>query len=155
MGNYCSNAELIARFGSTEEAAFATDSTDPATPTATVLTEAIGAAEGLMNSYFAHQWITPVVVTDAEIAELVKGCALDLAHGNVHRRKPNAPDEVKERRAEWIEWLKMAADGKVHMPGATPVTTPSRDPLAQWSDATRTQPDDSGRVFTRESMASL
>lgn len=156
MGNYASNAELKARFGSTEEVAFATDSTDPAVPVEAVLTEAIGSAEGEMNSYIGKRYLVPASTTDAEVDELLTSCALDMAKFHLLNRKPGTPQQVTDQYDRRVAWLKMIAEGEVVLPGtATPPSTTSRDPLATWTDSTRELNTDSGRLFSRETASQL
>jgi phage gp36-like protein len=156
VGNYASTTELIARFASTEEAAYATDSLDPAVPTTTVLAEAIGSAEGEMNSYIAKRYLVPAVTTDTEVDELLTSCALDMAKFHLLNRKPNTPEQVTRQYERRVEWLQKIATGGVVLPAtATLASTTSDDPLADWSDSTRTLDEDRGRMFSRETMSSL
>jgi phage gp36-like protein len=158
MGNYATNAELIARFGSTEEAAYATDSTDVTTPTATVLTEAIGAAEGEMNSYIGVRYEVPVSTTDPEVDELLTSCALDMAKFHVFHRKPSTPEGVARQYDRRIEWLKMVADGTVVLPATVALTSATAGvPAMSWSDwkTNRTLSTDGGRLFARSTCSQL
>lgn len=156
MGNYASTTELSARFGSTEEVAFATDSTDPTTPVTAVLTEAIGAAEGEMNSYIGKRYAVPASTSDAEVDELLTSCALDMAKFHLLNRKPGTPEQVTAQYERRVAWLKMIANGEVVLPGTTTLaSTTSRNPLASWTDSERVLDDTRGRLFSRDTCSAL
>ena len=157
MGNYATNAELKGRFADDEEVAFLTDDPDTGTPTETVLTDVVEAAEGAINSRLAKRYATPVDTTiDTELLALLKRQTLDLAEYYLHRRGENA-SEVKALQAERVlEWADKVSTGDWVLPGAvTPASSSSRADVAFWSDSSRTINDASSRVHTRQSYSRL
>lgn len=157
MGNYASNAELKGRFADDEEVAYLTDDPDTGTPTESVLTDVVEAAEAEINSGVAMRYLTPVDVTlDTELAALLKRKTLDLAEYYLHRRGDHA-SEVKslqgERVLEWIE--KIATGARVLTGAVTVASTASRGDMASWSGSGRTLNSTSKRVWTRETQTRL
>lgn len=157
MGNYASNAELKGRFADDEEVAYLTDDADTGTPTDSVLTDVVEAAEAEINSGVAKRYLTPVDVTlDTELAALLKRKTLDLAEYYLQRRDDNV-SEVKSLQGERVlEWVEKIATGDRVLTGAVTVpSTASRGDMAAWSDSGRTLNSTSKRVWTRETMTRL
>lgn len=159
MGAYATTAELIARFASSTEAAYATDAELVGIPSETVLAECIGSAEGEINSYVAQRYLTPLRsadLADTSVAELFRGVTLDMAEYHVLNRGPEPSEQKVAQYERRLAWLKLIAEGKVQIPGAATVpSTASRNPLAAWSGSDRDLTDVPTRIFSRETMGAL
>jgi len=157
MGNYATIAELQTRFANAAEVAWLTDTADTGVPDDDVLTDCVESAEAEINTRLAKRYATPVDTTvDTELARLLKRKALDLAEYFLSSRSDQVSDVVGKKVDRVYEWLAAVTNGDVVLPGAvTPASTASRDPLATWTDTTRTQPSTSGRLWSRESMKQL
>lgn len=156
MGNYASATDLLGRFGSSEEASFASDNeaTDSTTYSAAVFAECIGLAEGKMDSYIGQQFLTPVdVSTNVSLAALLKSVALDLAEHYVNIRSPEPSDAKKAQHDMQIEWLALIAAGDLVLTGAE--TLPSSEGKGVesfWSGSDRTLDADGPRQAARTTM---
>jgi phage gp36-like protein len=159
MGNYASTAELTARFQSSAEVAYLTGDEATGTAETSDLNDVIERAESEIDSAIAMRYKTPVASASGATAEtmtLLKRMTLDLAEFYLLRRGPGVSEFKSQQKQDVLDWCEKAAKGERVLTGATTWTsTGSRDPLAYWSDSTRTQPDDSGRLFTRDSASAL
>lgn len=159
MGNYCSATDLLGRFGSSEEASFASDNeaTDSTTYSSAVFNECIGAAEGKMDSYIGQQFLTPVdVSSNVSLAALLKSVALDLAEHYVLIRSPESADRKKEQHDLQIAWLEKIAAGELVLTGAeTLASSEGKGVEAFWSGSNRTLDSDGPRQFARSTMEAL
>lgn len=159
MGNYATNAELIARYADAAEAAHATDSDSITVPDDVVLTEIVGESEGWINSYIRVRYATPVSVADLaaspSMAALLKGLTLDEGIYRLCVRGDLASEIKKDLRTERIEWLQMVASGKVELPATVyPTSAPIHGPTPRWGSGD-SDPETSSRVFTKLSQAGL
>lgn len=156
MGNYASTSELTARFPSSTDVAYLTGDEATGTAETTDLNDVIERAESEIDSAIAMRYRTPVTSATAETMTLLKRMTLDLAEVYLIRRGPGVSEFKLQQRQDVLDWLEKARKGDRVLPGASTWTsTGSRDPLASWTDAKRTQPDDSGRLFSRASAAQL
>jgi phage gp36-like protein len=157
MGNYATTAELQTRFENAAEIEILTDVIVGGGVDEDVLTDVVEAAEGDINSRIGRRYATPVDTSiDTEIAALLKRKTLDLAEYYLYRRGDEA-SEMKALQAQRVfDWADGVARGEYVLPGAaTPASTASDEPRAAWSDTSRTQSDDSGRVCTRDAFSQL
>lgn len=160
MGNYASTTELWARYASTVEAAYATDTESTGVPSETVGADVIGGAEGWINGYLSVRYLTPVsaaiLASNPETARLLKAITLDRAEANMQLRSPKRSEMIKERMAEWKEFLMGIAAGRIEMPGAAPLpTTASAGATASWSTWDRGYADGDVRDVSRASAGAL
>ena len=157
MGDYATTTELIARFGSSEEAAYATDSESTGTASTSVLEENIGTAEGIINSKISARFLTPVDVSlDSSLAALLQGATLDMAEHYTLIRSPSSSDRKKEQHDFWITFFDDIRDGKSGLTGAVELpSTAMSDNFASWSGSDRELPDPGPRICSRETMGGL
>ena len=157
MGDYATTTELIARFGSSEEAAYATDAESTGTPSTTVLDECIDTAEGEINSYLSVRYETPVDTSlDSSVENLLRGVTLDISEFHVLNRGPNVSEQKTAQYERRIEWLKMIAKGEANLTGGAELPgTEASDNLASWSGSDRELPDPGPRICSRETMSGL
>ena len=157
MGNYASTTELWTRYASTTEAAYATDTESTGVPSETVGADVIGGAEGWINGYLAVRYETPVSVASLaaspETARLLKAITLDRSEANMQLRSPKRSEMIKERMAEWKEFLEGIAAGRIEMPGAVPLPSSTSATVASWSTFDRAYDSDDVRDVTRLSGA--
>jgi len=145
---YAINQDVIDRLGT----ALAAQLTTPASstvPDQNQITIAREGAEGLINSYLARRYATPVDITlDAGAAALLKAATIDVAEFRLRERRPPVPDDVTQRFDRTVEWLREIAEGKANMPSAVELPGPtSEGPVGQ------AQGDP--RVFTRDQLKGL
>ena len=154
MGNYAITTELKARFENTAAVAHVTDSEDDATPNENVLSEALNAAEGIIDSYVGRRHSTPVAVSgDTVLANWMKSMTLDIGVYRLLQRGGVIPDAIIRSYEEVIDWLKAVGNGDAVLPAAAQqATTAAIDPISEWGSGTG---DDSNRVFTRASQENI
>lgn len=111
--------------------------------------EAIGGAEGEVNSYFGQRYAVPVSLSGQDIlADVLRSFVLDLVEHRLHARRPPIPDDVVSKRSEALVWLKRVAEGEVVLPAATPL--PNSDAAAMPGRAAG-----SPRELTRDELSRL
>ncbi len=84
--------------------------------------EAIGGAEGEVDSYLGRRYAVPVQIAGFPmIAALLKTIVLDLVEYRLRGRRSVVSAGVERRRREAVEWLARVAAGEVVLPAATPL----------------------------------
>lgn len=155
--NYTTNQQLIDRFRDEREVAALTDSTDPETADATVLTRVLEGAEGYAHGYIARRYKIPVETSDASTESVLREVILDLAEVMLLRRQ-NKVSEAKEKQYDRaVTWLEGVRDGNIILPSATGLpSTESSKPSVKWGDNdAETASGGSERKFSRSSKGSL
>ena len=139
MSDYCTNAEVKARFRSTAEIANLTDSTDPDTPNDSIITECRQAAEGEINGYLARRYAVPLDTSaDTGLAGALRGMALDLTVYKLYARQGQVSEAHASARNQVIEWCQRVASGEILIPSAlTPTGTANDSPSTDWDCAVR------------------
>lgn len=115
-----------------------TDRADPpvgAIDTA-VLTRALEAADGEIDSYLAARYSLPL----ASVPTILRDCAVDIARYRLHDR--GVPDRVKDAYKDRIAWLRDVAKGAASLGINTDDITPASAGLPEMTSG--------GRVFARE-----
>lgn len=80
----------------------------------------IAGAEGYVDAYLAHRYVTPV----SSPSPLITQITADLAIFQIMtERLPNLPDWLNKRYERCQDMLSKIAEGKMLVPGATAVTT--------------------------------
>lgn len=156
MGSYASNADLIARYQSSFDASWATDSEDTGTPDQAVCTEVMGNADGTADSYIAVQYRTPVAVAgDAILAARMKSLVLDMAMWYLALRQGFASDLLQKAYEEAIKWLEGVAAGKIELPAAeAQASTAANTPAATWGAGGESSPG-ALRKFSRDTQGRI
>ncbi len=158
MGNYATNAELIARFEDAESVALLIGDEKTLVPDQTVLTELIVGAEGTVDSYLGTRYSVPVDVSGSTVLEgKLRSITLDLAVRHTEAYKGRATDAALLQHEEAIEWLTNISKGLIVLPTPdTPEATTSREPDASWGDgATKSERETSNRIMSRDSFRRL
>lgn len=160
MGNYAVAADVKARFADVAEGAFVTDNEGAGVWDDTKVDAAIVLSEGQINSKIGQRFKTPVpaseLAANTEAASFLKYMTVELAEVHLLRRTPPISEEKQRQYDGTLAMLDEIKEGKATIPGLTTLSsTASRDPLASWSDSTRTERDDSGRLFTRQTTANI
>lgn len=147
MSDYCTNAEVEARFSSTAEIANLTDSTDPDTPNDDIITECRQAAEGEINGYLARKYAVPLDTSDDDgLAGALRGMALDLTVYKLYARQGQVSEAHLAARNQVIEWCQRVASGEILIPSAvTPTGTANDSPATDWDCGQRVFAYDSYR----------
>ena len=83
-----------------------------------VLTRALEAADGEINSYLATRYSLPLAATTA----VLRDCAIDIARYRLHDRA--APDRVAQDYKDRIAWLILISTGKASL-GVADADAPS------------------------------
>lgn len=119
----------------------------------------VAQAEALIDAYLGQRYVVPLSTTS--LSPLITRIAADIAICDMLVDKlPNVPEFATQRCAKAMELLKMLADGKLDLPGATdatttggdyeiwsttmnyhPVFSPVLDPLEQTADVDRVDDD--------------
>jgi phage gp36-like protein len=117
-----------------------TDRADPpvgAIDTA-VLTRALEAADGEIDSYLAARYTLPL----ASVPTILRDCAIDIARYRLHDR--GVPDLVKDTYKDRIAWLRDVAKGTASLGINTDDIAPASAGLPEMTSG--------GRVFARETL---
>lgn len=127
---YVTTAQLSARLGS-DLFARLTDRVNGNTADSAVAAQLIAEAEGLLDSYFARRYATPLDLTAApEVADVVGSRALDVAEYFAWRRSPftsTVPERVSNAYESAREWLNMIAARELDLPSAALPGPEARD----------------------------
>lgn len=150
MGNYASNAELIARFEDDTEVTRITDIPTGSTPDAAVLTEVIARVEtGTIDARLSKRYAVPVdTSTDANLLATLKGWTLDLSQYHLKTRDDTVSTVMLDLHNEIITTLDLIAAGTLNLPSAAPVPdTATEDPIATHGCSTR--------LFDRDTLKNI
>lgn len=134
---YAVQADMVTALGSSELVQL-TDRADPATGLidAAVLTRALEAADGEIDSYLAARYTLPL----ASVPVILRDCAIDIARYRLHDR--GLPDLVRDAYKDRIAWLRDVAAGKASVGVPPESLTPTSAGLPEMTSG--------GRVFARE-----
>jgi phage gp36-like protein len=105
---YCTKQDLIDRFREGELIQL-TDATGAGVINDTVLNQAIGDADGEINSYLAGRYALPL----ASVPEVLVLKACDMARYYLYDEA--VPDIVQKRYDNAIAWLKLVAKGDISL----------------------------------------
>ena len=103
---------------------------------AAVVTRALEAADGEIDSYLASRYTLPL----ASVPVILRDCAADIARYRLHDR--GVPDRVKDAYKDRVSWLRDVAAGRASLGIAPESLTPSSAGLPEMTSG--------GRVFGRE-----
>lgn len=134
---YAVQADMVTALGE-DELIQLTDRADPpvgAIDTG-VLTRALEAADGEIDSYLASRYTLPL----ASVPVILRDCAIDIARYRLHDR--GVPDRVKDAYKDRIAWLRDVAAGRASVGLAPESLTPNSAGLPEMTSG--------GRVFARE-----
>lgn len=136
---YALQADLVTAFGE-DELVQLTDRADPPAGTldAAIVTRALEAADGEIDSYLATRYSLPL----ASVPVILRDCAADIARYRLHDR--GVPDRVKDAYEKRIAWLRDVAANRASIGLAPESLTPSSAGIPEMTSG--------GRVFARESF---
>lgn len=134
---YATQADMQTALGD-DELIQLTDRADPPVGAidATVLTRALEAADGEIDSYLAARYSLPLASTPV----ILRDCAVDIARYRLHDR--GLPDLVKDAYKDRIAWLRDVAKGTASLGINTDTLSPASAGLPEMTSG--------GRVFARE-----
>ncbi len=136
---YCTQADIEKMMPLADLTDLTTESGQ--TPDAAVITEMIGKAGAVIDSYLAVRYILPLEA----VPEEVKHRAVDIAIYYLHTRRSLMPEIRRDNYKDAVAWLKLVEDGRAVVTGATGVELPgAADQVMEVSS--------SERVFSREKM---
>lgn len=134
---YVTNAQVIESMGGDGIVAKYTDDTG-STPTASVVTEMIAKADGMMDSYIAMRYATPVDVTAyPKAAAVLRACSVSLSAFNIQAIRDMVAPDIKARQETWLEWLKGLAKGEHEIPAGTELPGPTSVTDSEFVSETR------------------
>lgn len=139
---YATQADLVARFGTTELAQL-TDRTAGTTIDATVVSAALADADALIEGYLAQRYALPVSPVPAMLLRVAADVARYLLHGNA------ATDAVRTAYEDALKVLRDLADGRAALPGAAAAPAGATPAAAGGGRVLVAAPD---RVFARASL---
>lgn len=136
---YATQADMQTALGD-DELIQLTDRADPPVGAidAAVLTRALEAADGEIDSYLAARYTLPL----ASVPTILRDCAIDIARYRLHDR--GVPDLVKDTYKERIAWLRDVSKGVASLGINTDDLTPASAGLPEMTSG--------GRVFARETL---
>ena len=83
------------------------------------MSEALGGAEGEVNSYLGRRVAVPVETGgEPQLSAVLKSITLDLAEYRLHGRRPPVPEDVRYKYASAVQWLQRVASGEAVLPAA-------------------------------------
>lgn len=134
---YAVQADMVTALG-TDELVQLTDRADPAVGAidAAVLTRALEAADGEIDSYLGARYTLPL----SSVPVILRDAAIDIARYRLHDR--GMPDLVTENYKHRIAWLRDVAAGRASVGLAPEALTPNSAGLPEMTSG--------GRVFARE-----
>lgn len=141
--SYCSQQDLVDRFGATKLIQLTDRVNKPATTIDTVMVEGrIGDAASLINSFLGKKYKLPLTV---DVPSVLKTYAIDIAwfllHGDIAGKEHPARLAFNDAKA----WLKLVSQGEVIIEGAGENIAP-----AGGGQIKTGKPD---RQFTREKLS--
>lgn len=98
-----------------------TDDSAAGTTSATIVTEAIQAAEGEIDAAAMQQYAVPLALSDASTERVIRNVAGSIAVYKLASRVPPVPDDIERAYTAAMTWLKDLAAGKFGLPGETAV----------------------------------
>lgn len=136
---YAVQADMVTALGE-DELIQLTDRADPPVGAidAAVLTRALEAADGEIDSYLAARYTLPL----ASVPTILRDCAIDIARYRLHDR--GMPDLVKDTYKDRLAWLRDVAKGVASLGIDTDSLTPASAGLPEMTSG--------GRVFARETL---
>lgn len=146
--SYTSNADLEERLGSSVYVQL-TDDAGTGVADEDKVAEALGGAEGEVNSYLGRRVAVPVETSgDSQLSAVLKSITLDLAAFRLHGRRPPVPADVRYRYESALQWLQCVASGKAVLPTAN---EPNGNPALGIVGEVTGSP----RVMSREELENL
>lgn len=153
-GDYVTQAQVIARFGSERDLAYLTGDEASGTVETTDIDSAIEYGEGQINVALAERYATPVNSSETSVNEFLRRLAEDLAVYHLWARKPPVDETTQAMYDQATAMLDLFAEGKRSLPGAsTPAGPTSSDPM--FTASSQTDNAASKRVFTRTKTARM
>ena len=136
---YALQADMVTAFGD-DELVQLTDRADPPVGAidAAVLTRALEAADGEIDSYLAARYTLPL----PSVPTILRDCAIDIARYRLHDR--GVPDLVKDAYKDRIAWLLNVSKGIASLGINTDDIAPASAGLPEMTSG--------GRVFARETI---
>jgi phage gp36-like protein len=104
------------------------------------VTRAIADADALINGYCGNKYTVPFTTVPA----LVRKYSVDIAIYNLYGRRKGAPEDIRNRYKDAIDFLKGVASGNN--------TLGEDDPEGTDSDAPEMYSENAERIFTRDKM---
>lgn len=139
---YCTQQDLVDRFGATKLIQLTDRVNKPATTINVVtVTERIGDAASLINSYLGKKYQLPLTVA---VPAVIRTYAIDIAWFLLHGDAADKDHPARLAYNDAKAWLKAVSMGDVIIEGAGEIVAP-----AGGGEIKTSQPD---RVFTRESL---
>lgn len=140
---YCAQQDLVDRFGTTKLIQLTDRVNKPAsTINAVTVSERIGDAVSLINSYLAKKYQLPLTVP---VPAVLKTYAIDITWFLLHGEAAGKDSAVRLGFNDAKAWLKSVSQGDVIIEGAGEIIAPAGGGQIKTSS-----PD---RVFTRKSMS--
>ncbi|MFB0515166.1 MAG: gp436 family protein [Candidatus Neomarinimicrobiota bacterium] len=139
--SYCTKADIQKRVSDQALIQLTTEDAQATEPDDDVITEAIEAADGEIDSYAVRQFTVPL----SPVPPRIKDISRDIAIYNLYARRPHmeTPEIIKDRYRSAVKWLEKLAEGKV---------SPGELPEPEESEHVGGQISQNERVFTRETM---
>lgn len=119
--SYITQAELEKRFGAGDLRAW-TDDDASGSIDAAVVAEAIAGAEGELNGALTQHYTTPLSLTNAGTAALVRLHTGSIVGYRLAARRPaNVPEDLRRQYEDAVKWLRDVVGGKWVLSGESAV----------------------------------
>ena len=112
--SYCTQTDIATAI-TDEKLIDLTDDAGSGSVVAGVVTEAIGHADGLIDSYVSERYAVPL----SPVPSVIKSVSVTLAIYWLYRRRREVPDHITQDRDRQLRLLQGIADGKVNLGAAT------------------------------------
>lgn len=141
-GGYCTQADIVQLVPAAQLAELTAES--GGTPDATVVAEAIAAADAEINSYIGVRYLLPL----PEVPAQVKAVSADLAIYWLYKRRSLITEARRQAWVDRIAFLKDVSTGRAHLQG---IGTPEEPGAAE----TVTKITSQRRIFDRKTLRDL
>lgn len=126
MGDYISSQQIEDRIGTKRLAELTASSGD--SPNAANVTAEIEGAEGVVNSYLAARFGTPIdLALFPDSTDVLYAKTADILTYRLHWRTEVVPEAVAEAYKAAIAWLEKIAEGVLPLPSDPPPTSQTAD----------------------------
>ena len=136
---YCTQTDLLEQI-SEDKLKQLTDDADTGSIDTSVVERAIENADSLIDSYCGVKFAVPFSTVPA----IIRAISTDIAIYNLYSRGIGAPETIKERYDEMVDFLKDVAKGRA--------TLGENDPDGVPSESNKPEISGSDRIFSRDKL---
>lgn len=120
---YATREDLILHYGSMMISELEASKTSPGNPKEAVTNKQLANATGIINGYLAKDYVLPIIAEDEQLNILCCQIAVYLLYTR------QAPDDIRNRYKDAINWLKDVQKGIVELTFAIKLSDVEREEL--------------------------